>query len=60
MPVRIAEVYLAEPAITPSAILGGDNHPMEKRPGRIPRPAYFFLCLEFPERWYDPRGSTLL
>src|SRR5712664_642620 len=26
MPVRIAEVCLAEPAITPFAILGGDNH----------------------------------
>jgi len=26
MPVRIAEVRLAEPAITPFAILGGDNH----------------------------------
>jgi hypothetical protein len=26
MPVRIAEVALAEPAITPFAKLGGDNH----------------------------------
>jgi hypothetical protein len=26
MPVRIAEVHLAEPAITLFAILGGDNH----------------------------------
>jgi len=26
MPVRIAEVCLAEPAITPFAIFGGDNH----------------------------------
>jgi hypothetical protein len=26
MPVRIAEVCLAEPAITLFAILGGDNH----------------------------------
>src|SRR5712664_4836663 len=26
MPVRIAEVCLAEPAITPFAMLGGDNH----------------------------------
>src|SRR5712664_3450947 len=26
MPVRIAEVYLAKPAITPFAILGGDDH----------------------------------
>src|SRR5712692_6039027 len=25
-------------------------HPKEKHLGRIPRPAYFFLCLEFPER----------
>src|SRR6266849_7206008 len=25
-------------------------HPREKRLGRLPRPAYFFLCLEFPER----------
>src|SRR6266481_3053469 len=35
-------------------------HPREKRPGRIPRPAYFFLCLEFLERWCDPGDSTLL
>src|SRR5260370_14167181 len=35
-------------------------HPREKRPGRIPRPAYFFLCLEFLERWFDPGDSTLL
>jgi hypothetical protein len=26
MPICIAEVCLAEPAITPFAILGGDNH----------------------------------
>jgi hypothetical protein len=26
MPVRVAEVCLAEPAITPFAILRGDNH----------------------------------
>src|SRR6266478_1289968 len=35
-------------------------HPREKRPGRIPRPAHFFLCPEFLERRCDPRGSTLL
>src|SRR5712692_6587813 len=35
-------------------------HPREKRPGRIPRPAYSFLCLEFLERQCDPRDSTLL
>src|SRR6266849_534750 len=34
--------------------------PREKRPGRIPRPAYFFLRLEFLERGCDPRNSTFL
>src|SRR6266446_4713021 len=49
MPVRIAEVCLAEPAITPFAILGGDNHArlvpgrnaLAEYPARL---IFFFAC----------------
>src|SRR5712664_3536373 len=51
MPVRIAEVCLAEPAITPFAILGGDNH-ARLIPGRnalaeYPARLTFFLAWSF-------------
>ncbi len=52
MPVRIAEVALAEPAITPFAILGGDNH-ARLIPGRnalaeYPARLTFFFAWSFP------------
>jgi len=40
MPFRIAEVCLAEPAITPCAILGGDNHRKPFNP-RLPQKQFF-------------------
>src|SRR6266436_2039878 len=51
MPVRIAEVCLAKPAITPFAILGGDNH-ARLIPGRnalaeYPARLIFFLAWSF-------------
>src|SRR6266436_405922 len=55
MPVRIAEVCLAEPAITPFAILGGDNH-ARLIPGRnalaeYPARLTFFLPRSFSSEW---------
>jgi hypothetical protein len=51
MPVRIAEVCLAEPTITPFAILGGDNHarliPERNDLAEYAAPLTFFFAWSF-------------
>jgi len=64
MPVRIAEVRLAEPAITPFAILAGDNHarliPRRKSLAEYRARLTFFFAWSFSSADVMPRGSTLL
>ena len=61
MPVRIAEVCLAEPAITPFAILGGDNH-ARLAPGRNAQAEYparliFFFAWSFSSADAIPKAQ---
>jgi hypothetical protein len=59
MPVRIAEVCLAEPAITAFAILGGDNH-ARLIPGRnalAEYPARLALAGSFPSAEMIPEAQ---
>src|SRR5271169_5002591 len=63
MPVRIAEVCLAEPAITPFAILGSDNHawliPGRNALAEHPARLTFFFAWSFSSADVIPEAQLL-